>query len=117
MKKSNKVYSREDAIFETNCESSEVIVNRNHFIGIEYDFIKRKWLWNTGRVVENDFWLQYNAYQSFLQYYDEPEFRDKLTYIMIESDTDYSVPASQVSSSRPFCKLFSIVIGMRKFHH
>ena len=34
---------------------------KNHFVGIEFSFESRKWLWNTNEEVDDKFWLQSKA--------------------------------------------------------
>ena len=66
---------------------------RNHFVGIEFSFETRKWLWNTNEEVEDEFWLQSkNGYIDYAQ----PQLRDKLVYTMAEQNiADPSVDSLQ----------------------
>ena len=65
---------------------------KNHFVGIEFSFETRKWLWNTNEEVEDKFWLQAKA--GYIDY-AQPQLRDKLVYTMNEQSTDPSVDSLQ----------------------
>ena len=65
---------------------------KNHFVGIEFDFEKRKWLWNTNEEVDDEFWLQSTA--GYINYV-EPQLRDKLIFMMDEQSTDPSIDSLQ----------------------
>ena len=62
---------------------------KNHFVGIEFNFEKRKWLWNTYEQVDDKFWLQSKAGNI------EPQLRDKLVSTMSEQSTDPSIDSLQ----------------------
>ena len=65
---------------------------KNHFVGIEFSFEKRKWLWNTDEEVDDEFWLQSKAGNINNV---EPQLRDKLIYTMSEQSTDPSIDSLQ----------------------
>ena len=65
---------------------------KNHFVGIEFSFEKRKWFWNTDEEVDDEFWLQSKAGNIN---YVEPQLRDKLIYTMSEQSTDPSIDSLQ----------------------
>ena len=75
---------------------------KNHFVGIEFSFENRKWLWNTDEEVEDEFWLQSKA--GFINY-GEPQLLDKLVYTMSEQSTDPSIDSLQDQSLQYFIEL------------
>lgn len=75
---------------------------KNHFVGIEFSFERRKWLWNTNDEVEDRFWLQSKA--GFINY-AEPQLQDKLVYTMSEQSTDPSVDSIQDRSLQYYLEI------------
>ena len=75
---------------------------KNHFVGIEFSFETRKWLWNTDEEVEDEFWLQSKS--GFINY-GEPQLLDKLVYTMSEQSTDPSIDSLQDQSLQYFIEL------------
>ena len=66
---------------------------RKHYFGIEYDFAKSTWLWNTHEEVDDQFWLQ--SENGFINYH-EPQLQDKLIYTMTEQNaTDPAMQSLQ----------------------
>ena len=85
---------------------------KNHFVGIEFSFERRKWLWNTNDEVEDKFWLQSKA--GFINY-AEPQLLDKLVYTMSEQSTDPSVDSIQDSSLQYFIEILHPLVCHRSW--